>query len=225
MEAQHLLVPESPEVLPPLRGCAGRRVRPARQLVVRGVMGGVVWVGGGGRRCRVWGPVMGFFLWRSREGGPTVVCVGGGIDINRLVGAAVRCVCGLVSGGGAGGGGVGVTLLVVGWAGLGVVLVGGLGSLWVVWLLRVCAVRSLRSLAGCGAEVWVRGGRMGVRVGLWSVCNEWLLVDGARWYGVWVGGLLVVVGRPYYALVLLVCVRGSPRVHGGVPWLVCRGPA
>ena len=23
---------------------------------------------------------------------------------------------------------------------------------------------------------------------------------------------------------LLVCVRGSPRVHGGVPWLVCRGP-
>ena len=23
---------------------------------------------------------------------------------------------------------------------------------------------------------------------------------------------------------LLVCVRGSRRVHGGVPWLVCRGP-
>ena len=22
---------------------------------------------------------------------------------------------------------------------------------------------------------------------------------------------------------LLVCVRGSPRVHGVVPWLVCRG--
>ena len=49
------------------------------------------------------------------------------------------------------------------------------------------------------------------------------LVDGARWYGVWVGGLLVVVGRSYCALVLLVCVRCSPRVHGGVPWLVCRG--
>ena len=58
---------------------------------------------------------------------------------------------------------------------------------------------------------------MGVRVGLWSVCNGWLLVDGARWYGVWVGGLLVVVGRSHWALVLLVCVRGSPRVHGGVP--------
>ena len=65
---------------------------------------------------------------------------------------------------------------------------------------------------------------MGVRVGLWSVCNGWLLVNGACWYGVWVGGLLVVVGRSYSALVLLVCVRGSPRVHGGLPWLVCRGP-
>ena len=38
---------------------------------------------------------------------------------------------------------------------------------------------------------------MGVRVGLWSVCNGCLLVDGARSYGVWVGGLLVVVGRSY----------------------------
>ena len=38
---------------------------------------------------------------------------------------------------------------------------------------------------------------MSVRVGLWSVCNGWLLVNGARWYGVWVGGLLVVVGRSY----------------------------
>ena len=33
-----------------------------------------------------------------------MVCVGGGIAINRLVGAAAHCVCGLVSGGGAGGG-------------------------------------------------------------------------------------------------------------------------
>ena len=38
---------------------------------------------------------------------------------------------------------------------------------------------------------------MSPRVGLWSVCDGWLLVDGARWYGVWVGGLLVVVGRSY----------------------------
>ena len=101
-------------------------------------------------------------------------------------------------GGGAGGG----------WCGGGTVGGGGGGwwvlcwlgvwaSLWVVRVLCVCAVRSLRFLTCCGAEVWVGGGRMGVRVGLWSVCNGWLLVDGARWYGVWVGGLLVVVGRSY----------------------------
>ena len=85
------------------------------------------------------------------------------------------------------------------WGGRGWVLclLGVWASLWVVWVLRVCAVRSLRFLIGCGAGVWVGGGRMGVRVGLWSVCNRWLLVDGARWYGVWVGGLLVVVGRSY----------------------------
>ena len=39
-----------------------------------------------------------------------MVYVGGGIRINRLVGAAACCVCGLVSGGG--GDGVGVALLV-----------------------------------------------------------------------------------------------------------------
>ena len=100
-----------------------------------------------------------------------MVCVGGGIDINRLVGAAACCVCGLVSGGGAG-------LNVWGWhcwwpGGRGWVLCcpGVWASLWVVSVLRVCAVRSLPSLAGCGAEVWVGGGRMGVRVGRLSVCN------------------------------------------------------
>ena len=66
-----------------------------------------------------------------------------------------------------------------------------------MWVLRVGAVRSLRPLAGCLAEVWVGGCRMGVRVELWSVGNGWLPVDGAHWYGVWVGGLLVVVGCSY----------------------------
>ena len=70
-------------------------------------------------------------------------------------------------------------------------------SLWVVWVLRVRAVRSLRSLAGCSVEVWVEGGRMGVCVGLRSVGSGWLLVDGAPWYGVWLSGLLVVVGCFY----------------------------
>ena len=90
-------------------------------------------------------------------------------------------------------------LVVVGWggAGVGVVLAGGPGVPVGPVGLRVCAVRPLRFLTGCGAGVWVGGGCMSVRVGLWSVCNGWLLVDGARWYGVSVGGLLVVVGRFY----------------------------
>ena len=153
-----------------------------------------MWVGGDGRRCRVWGLVMGFLV---AEGAFAVACVGGGIDVNWLVLAAACCVRGLVSGGGRGG-------VVWGWhcwwwGGRGWLLCwrGVWASLWVVWVLRVCAVRSVRFLTGCGAEVWVGGGGTGVRVGLWSVCNGWLLVDGARWYGVWVGGLLVVVGRSY----------------------------
>ena len=94
---------------------------------------------------------------------------------------------------------VGGLLVVVGWGGRGWVLcwLGVRAALWVVWVLRVCAVRPLRFLTGCGAGVRVGGGRMSPRVGLWSVCDGWLLVDGARWYGVWVGGLLVVVGRSY----------------------------
>ena len=63
------------------------------------------------------------------------VCVNGGININRLVGAAACCVCGLVSGGGRGrveGGGWGG--MVWGWhcwwcgaVGVGIVLAGGPG--------------------------------------------------------------------------------------------------
>ena len=85
------------------------------------------------------------------------------------------------------------------WQGRGWVLhwLGVWVSLSVVWVLRVRTVRSLPFLAGCGAEVWVRGGRMGVRVGPLSVGNGWLPVDGARWYGVWVGGLVVVIGCSY----------------------------
>ena len=86
-------------------------------------------------------------------------------------------------GGGAGGDGVGVALLVVGGAGLGVVLAGRLGAL-VGRVGVVCVFLAGVFLAGSGAVVWVGGGRMGVRVGLWSVCYGWLLVDGARWYGV-----------------------------------------
>ena len=101
-----------------------------------------------------------------------MACVSGGIDVNWLVLAAACCVRGLVSGAAAGGG------VVLGWhclwwGGRGWVLcwLGVWASLWVVWVLRVCAVRSLRFLAGCGAGLQVGGGRMGVWVGLWSVCN------------------------------------------------------
>ena len=73
------------------------------------------------------------------RGGLAVVCVGRGININRLVEAAACCVCGLVPGGGAGGGGMGVALLVVGGAGSGVVLAGGLGV--PVGLVGVACVR------------------------------------------------------------------------------------
>ena len=38
---------------------------------------------------------------------------------------------------------------------------------------------------------------MGVRAGLWSVGNGWLTMNGACWYGVWVGGVLVVVACSY----------------------------
>ena len=127
-----------------------------------------------------------------------MVCVGGRIAIKRLVGAAACCVCGLGSGGG-GRGGVVWGWHCWWWGGRGWVLrwLGVSASGRFVWVLRVRAVRSMRSLAGCGAEVRVGGGCMGVRAGLWSVGNGWLLVDGARLYGVWVGRLLVLVGCSY----------------------------
>ena len=63
-----------------------------------------------------------------------MACVGGGIDINWLVLAAVCCVRGLVSGAGAGGGGVGVALLVMGGAGWVLCSLGVWALLWVVWV-------------------------------------------------------------------------------------------
>ena len=159
-----------------------------RRLVVRGVMGGVVWVWGG------WSLL-------SRVGsGDGVSCGGRGReDSRRRVSAGVSMSIGwcwlprVVSVAGLGGGGRGG--VVWGWR---CWWWGGRG--WVLcWLgvLRVCAMQALRFLTGCGAGLWVGGGRMSVRVGLWSVGNGSLLVDGARWYGVWAGGLLVVVGRSY----------------------------
>ena len=98
-----------------------------RRMVVRGVMGGVVWVGGAGGRCRVWGPVMGSLVAVAGGGIRGGVCRRG--HRRGLAGAGCRVLRpspGL-RGGGGGGGGVGVALLVVGGAGVGVVMAGGLG--------------------------------------------------------------------------------------------------
>ena len=213
-----------------------------RGLVSRGGRGGVVW----GWRCWWWGGRGWVLCWlgvwaslwvvwvlrvcavwslRFLTGCGAGVWVGGG-RMSVRVGRWSVCNGWLpVDGARWYGVWVGGLLVVVGWGGRGWVLcrLGVRASLWVVWVLRVCAVWPLRFLTGRGAGVRVGGDRMSPRVGLWSVCDGWLLVDGARWYGVWVGGLLVVVGRPYSVLVLPVCVRGSSWVHGGVPWLVCRG--
>ena len=127
---------------------------------------------------------------------------------------------------------VGGLLVVVGWGGRGWVLcwLGVRASLWVVWVLRVCAVWPLRFLTGCGAGVRVGGGRMSLRLGLWSVCDGWLLVDGARWYGVWVGLLAgpwgCTVARMSWARVAGAAGGAGPRGGGveGVP-VVCGTPA
>ena len=110
-----------------------------------------------------------------------MACVGGGIDINWLVLAAVCFVRGQVSGGGAGGGGVRVALLVVGGAGVGVVLAGGLGAL----LGRVGVACVRRAVLAVPGWLWCRGvggrrphGRPGgavVRM-LWVAAGGWCLL-------------------------------------------------
>ena len=181
-------------------------------------------VPGGGRRCPVWGLVMGFLPVAARGGTRGGVCWRG-LGVAK-VGGSLRVVhlwpC--LWGGGAGGGDVGVALLVVGGEGVGTVLYGNLdvppGRFHVA--CACCAV--LAVLAGCGVEVRVEGGCLGILVGLWSVGSGWLLVDGASWHGVGLGGLLVSVSCSLYALVLLVRMRGSPWVRAGVRWTECCGP-
>ena len=167
-----------------------------RRLVVRGVMGGVVWVWGGRSLLSQVGSGDGVSCGARGRGDPRWVSAGALTSISWW---KLPRVASVAWSRGGGGGGVVWGWYCWWWGGRGWVLcwLGVWASLWVVWVLRVCAVRSLRSLAGCSAEVWVVGGLMGVRVGLWSVCTGWLPVDAARWYGVWVGGLLVLVGHSY----------------------------
>ena len=177
--------------------CVGRRVRPVRRLVMWGVRGGLVWVWGGGPSLSRVGCGDRFSLggrWRgdswcsvSAGASQSIGCWGlpRGASVALSRGGGERGRCGGSTAGGGGGRGCVLRWLGV-WA-----------SSLVVWVLSVLAVRSLRSLAAHGAEVRVGGGRMGIRAGLWSVGSRWLLVDGACWYGLLVGGLLVVVGGCY----------------------------
>ena len=82
------------------------------------------------------------------------------------------------------------------WSGLWWVLcwTGVWASRRVVQVLRVRSVSFSRSLAGCGVEVRMGGGSLGIRMGLWFVGSGWLLVDGACWHGLGVEGLLVLAG-------------------------------
>ena len=82
-----------------------------------------------------------------------MACVGGGIDVNWLVLAAACCVRGMVSGRGAGGVGVGVALLVVGGAEVGVVVAGGLG----VFVGRVGVACVRRAALAVLDWLWCRG--------------------------------------------------------------------
>ena len=168
-----------------------------RWLVVRGVTGGVVWVRGGWSLLSRVGSGDGLSLGgRGRGDSRLCVSVGASQSIGwwgSPRGASVA----LSRGWGRG-------MVVWGWhcwwwGGQGWVLrcLGVWASRQVVSVWPVRVVWPLRSLACCGAEVWVGGGCMGVRAGLESVGNGLLPVDGARWHEVWVGGLLLVVGCSY----------------------------
>ena len=94
-----------------------------------------------------------------------MVCVGGGWGLRKLVGVFAWCVSGLAPRGGVGGDGVGVALLVAGWAGPGAVLDGGLSLL--PGAVGVAPARRAfwPSLACGGVEVRVGGACLGIRDG------------------------------------------------------------
>ena len=121
-------------------------------LVLRGVMGGVVWVGGGGSSLsRVGsgdgvscgGRGRGNSRWRVSAGATTSI---GWCWLPRVASVAW-------SRGGAGGGGVGPALLVVGGAGVGVVLAWVLGV--PVGRVGVACVR--RAVLAVFDWLWCRG--------------------------------------------------------------------
>ena len=151
-----------------------------------------------------------------------LVCVGGGIAINRLSGASEGCVCGLVSGGGRG-------VVVWGWhcwwwGGWGWMLrwLGVWASCRGVWVLRVRAVRSLWSLAGTGAKcgweaaAWASAWGCGPQVvdgSQWMVLAGMGCSGGGCWW--WCGAPI----RPWCCWCTCAAPRGSMGVCGG-PYVV-----
>ena len=114
-------------------------------------------------------------------------CVGGGWWWWGSVAISAWCVCGLVSGGGAGWGGVGAALLVVGGAGVVAVLDGNvgvlLGRVGVAFAFRaVLAVPGWLRCRGTGGR-WLPGHPGGAVVRRpWLAAGGWCLLGlGAGW--------------------------------------------
>ena len=147
-----------------------------------------------------------------------MVCVGGGIDINPLVGAAVCCVCGLVSGGG-GGGGVGVALLVPG--GLGGRCCAGWGSGHPCGPPGCCVCAPcgpcgpwLVALPRCGWEVAAWGSGWGCGLYVMGGCRWMVLAGmGCGWVGCW--WWWGASTRPWCCLCACAAPRGSMEVYRG----------
>ena len=194
--------------------------------MVRAVMGGVVWVLGGARRCRVWGPVMGFPFAAAGGGNRGGVCRGG-IDINPLLGASACRVCGLVSGGGGGG-----------WCGAGTAGAGGGGGGCCAGLgsRRSCQPCGCCMCAPCGpCGPWlVAVSRWGWEAAAWASrwgCGPQVMGDcrrmvragiGCGWGGCW--WWWGAPTRPCCCRCACAAPRGSMGVYGG-PYIVspCSG--
>ena len=145
-----------------------------RRLLVRRVARVVVWAGGGGGRCCVRGPVMGFPLVAAERGG-SGRRVGGGRGQWGLVGASVRVGALELEGGSGGGEGV------WGWhyrgGGCQLCTSGVRVCRRVLSTVCVCVERVMRPPVGRAVEVG--GGCLGFWVGVQFTGGGRLLVGGA----------------------------------------------
>ena len=147
-----------------------------------------------------------------------MVCVGGGIDINRLVGAAACCFCGWSQGGGGGGGCWGHT---VGGGGGG----GGCCASWGSW--RPCWPCGCCVCAPCGpCGLWLVavprcGWEAASWASWWSCCPyvmggcRWMVLagTGCGWGGCW--WWWGAPTRPWYCWCACAAPSGSMGVYRG----------